>query len=276
MSLHVQLCACTRAVPISCALLHPVMLIEEWFSLVVISSFSQLLLSFLLASSIKALHVLLSRQSRVFFIWIHYPPQPSYTSHQNIFCLLPGCHFNKNITLNWPAWLSDEWFADWKAAVKTKDKCASPPTPPIIITSWTLAHTHTHHIHPSTDQQIRSGMLNLCVAEGPCKKSLGHQWRLFWKALSWKAFWDDSRSTEIAPVEEHTTVRAGGWRGDIHTTCPQGTWAHTHTSLQNSFTNTASHTQRCIKDLQALFCYREVISAHTSVHTHRDRKSFFH
>lgn len=103
------------------------------------------------------------------------------------------------------------------------------PPPPIIITSWTLAHTHTHHIHPSADQQIRSGMLNLCVAEGPCKKSLGHQWRLFWKALSWKAFWDDSRSTEIAPVEEHTTVRAGGWRGDIHTTCPQGTWAHTHT-----------------------------------------------
>lgn len=156
MSLHVHLCACTRAVPISCALLHPVMLIDEWFSLVVISSFSQLLLSFLLASSIKALHVLLSRQSRVFFIWIHYPPQPSYTSHQNIFCLLPGCHFNKNITLNWPAWLSDEWFADWKAAVKTKDKCASPPTPPhyhYILNSGT--HTYTPHtsFYWSADQK---------------------------------------------------------------------------------------------------------------------------
>lgn len=148
-----------------------------------------------------------------------------YSSFQST-CLLIKISFifcqavilNKNMGCDWPP------LFDWQMVCKLyylycflPDRVISRqiskkpahlighPSPTFNLPFWTPRHTHIYTWHPCTDQQIRGSMLNLSVAEEEKKKSLGHHWRLFWKALSWKAFWDDSRPTEIAPVEERAS-----------------------------------------------------------------------
>lgn len=52
---RLHLCVCTRTLAISCVLLHPVIIIDECCSLVVMAAFPQLLLSYLLALSVMDL-----------------------------------------------------------------------------------------------------------------------------------------------------------------------------------------------------------------------------
>lgn len=146
MSLHVHLCAWTWVVLISCVLLQPVILIDEWLSLAVISACSQLLFSYLLALSIRDLCDLLSCRCHVFFISIH-----SYSCfYKTSFVFCQVVILNKNIGLNWPARLSDKWIIDSKDPLNLFEDHDS-----------SFAPFYTHGINHSADQQIRGGMLNL-------------------------------------------------------------------------------------------------------------------
>lgn len=88
-----------------------------------------------------------------------------------LFVFCQAVILNEHISVNSPAWLSNKWFIDSRGPINVRNRLInrqkSIQAPSLITT--------TYHRPPSADQQIRGGMLNLSAAEGPCKKSLGHQ-----------------------------------------------------------------------------------------------------